>query len=142
MFEIDEKLTKKMYFFAILSIFDWICILSFSSNVSFIQVVRVNNIVAVDLTVSSFMSTNNVRKTTKKIYFFASLSILGWICILSFSSNVSLTHNHWGNRVVTVNFTVSSFMSANDVQKLTCKTHEKMYFQYFWRDIYLLVFNK
>ena len=61
----DEKLTKKMYFLAILLNFGRICIYIFSSNVSFIQVVKVNHIVAMDLIVSSFMSTNNVRKVTK-----------------------------------------------------------------------------
>ena len=81
-----------------------------------------DHIVAMDLTVSSFMSTNNVREVTKnsrKNVFFRNFVDFWLDMYIIFSKQRFPYTRDQVNHIVAVHFTVSSFMSTNDVQEVT-----------------------
>ena len=87
------------------------------------------------------MTFENCRKSQEKLLFFAVLSIFGYICILSFSSNVFLIYSRGFKSLIAVILLFQSFMLTIGVRKVTKTSQKIVFFRNFWRDINVFVIN-
>ena len=87
----------------------------------------------------------NSRKSPEKLYFLAVLSILAGYVFYGFQAMFFLIHSDSVKRVVAVNVTVSSFMSTNNVRKVTKNSRKNVFFRSFViirLDMYIILFKQ